>query len=118
MLPPTRDHLMSRTDDRFLTQLQARYRLASRKERTAILDGFVKTTGYHRRHAIALLNRDENEGKVPFGDPDATSSAPALVPATDEDPLHRRGRRRRTKYFRYTPQGKEKKSQTIAPANR
>ena len=44
---------MSRTDDRFLTQLQAR----SKKERTAILDGFVKTTGYHRKHTIAVLNR-------------------------------------------------------------
>jgi hypothetical protein len=36
---------MSRTDDRYLKQLQVRYRKASKKERTAILDEFVKTTG-------------------------------------------------------------------------
>jgi predicted N-acyltransferase len=32
---------MSRTDDKYLKQLQARYRKASRKERSAILDEFV-----------------------------------------------------------------------------
>jgi hypothetical protein len=47
---------MSRTDDKYLKQLQARYREASKKERSAILDEFVKTTGYHRKHAIGVLN--------------------------------------------------------------
>lgn len=47
---------MSRTDDKYLKQLQARYRKASKKERSAILDEFVKTTGYHRKHAIGVLN--------------------------------------------------------------
>jgi hypothetical protein len=47
---------VSRTDDKYLGQLQARYRKASRQERSAILDEFVKTTGYHRKHAIAVLN--------------------------------------------------------------
>jgi hypothetical protein len=47
---------VSRTDDKYLKQLQRRYRQASRKERTVILDEFVKTTGYHRKHAIAVLN--------------------------------------------------------------
>lgn len=47
---------MSRTDDKYLQQLQARYRKASREERSVILDEFVKTTGYHRKHAIAVLN--------------------------------------------------------------
>jgi hypothetical protein len=47
---------MGRTDDKYLRQLQARYRKARRKERSAILDEFVKTTGYHRKHAIAVLN--------------------------------------------------------------
>ena len=47
---------MSRTDDKYLKQLQARYREASKKERGAILDEFVKTTGYHRKHAIGVLN--------------------------------------------------------------
>jgi hypothetical protein len=47
---------MSRTDDKYLKRLQARYRKASRKERSVILDEFVKTTGYHRKHATAVLN--------------------------------------------------------------
>ena len=47
---------MSRTDDKYLKQLQARYRKASKKERSVILDEFVKTTGYHRKHAISVLN--------------------------------------------------------------
>jgi hypothetical protein len=36
---------MSRTDDRYLKQLQARYRKASKNEKTVILDEYVKTTG-------------------------------------------------------------------------
>lgn len=47
---------MSRTDDKYLKQLRARYRKGSKKERSTILDEFVKTTGYHRKHAIAVLN--------------------------------------------------------------
>jgi hypothetical protein len=48
---------MSRTDDTYLKQLQARYRKASRQEKTIILDEYVKTTGYHRKHATAVLRR-------------------------------------------------------------
>lgn len=57
---------MSRTDDKYLSRLQARYRKASRKERTAILDEFVKTTGYHRKHAISVLNgrRERVQGPI------------------------------------------------------
>jgi hypothetical protein len=47
---------MSRADDSYLNQLRVRYRQASKKERSIILDEFVKTTGYHRKHAIAVLN--------------------------------------------------------------
>jgi transposase InsO family protein len=47
---------MSRTDDKYLKQLQVRYRKASKKERSVILDEFVKTTGYHRKYAIGVLN--------------------------------------------------------------
>jgi hypothetical protein len=43
-------------EDKYLKQLRARYRQASRRERSTILDEFVKTTGYHRKHAIAVLN--------------------------------------------------------------
>jgi hypothetical protein len=57
---------MGRTDDKYLSRLQARYREASRKERTMILDEFVKTTGYHRKHAIAVLNgrRERVQGPI------------------------------------------------------
>jgi len=57
---------MSRTDDKYLKQLQARYRQANRRERSAILDEFVKTTGYHRKHAIAVLNgrRERVQGPI------------------------------------------------------
>jgi transposase InsO family protein len=57
---------MSRTDDKYLKQLQIRYRKASKKERTAILDEFVKTTGYHRKHATAVLNgrRERVQGPI------------------------------------------------------
>jgi hypothetical protein len=47
---------MSRTDEKYLSLLRTRYRKASKKEKSAILDEFVKTTGYHRKHATALLN--------------------------------------------------------------
>src|SRR5512141_2128604 len=39
----------------YLDQLRKRYSQASKKERTVILDEFVATSGYHRKHAIALL---------------------------------------------------------------
>jgi len=44
---------MSRRDEEYLELLRERYRKASRKERSAILDEFGKTTGYHRKYAIA-----------------------------------------------------------------
>ncbi len=47
---------MSRRDDKYLKQLQARYRPASSQEKSRILDGFAKTSGYHRKHATAVPN--------------------------------------------------------------
>jgi hypothetical protein len=57
---------MSRTDDKYLKQLQNRYCIASKTEKTLILDEFVKTTGYHRKHAIAVLNgrRERVQGPI------------------------------------------------------
>jgi hypothetical protein len=57
---------MSQVDDKYLELLRARYRAAGKKEKGAILDEFVKTTGYHRKHAIALLNgtRDYAQGVI------------------------------------------------------
>jgi hypothetical protein len=39
----------------FLEKLRERYAQATKKDRPSILDEFVATTGYHRKHAIALL---------------------------------------------------------------
>jgi hypothetical protein len=47
---------MSRVDDKYLKLLKARYCTASKKEKGEILDEFVRTTGYGRKYAIALLN--------------------------------------------------------------
>jgi len=57
---------MSQRDDSYLKQLQARYRRASKKEKTVILDECVKTTGYHGKHAITVLNgrKERVEGLV------------------------------------------------------
>ena len=57
---------MNQRDGTYLKQLQARYRRASKKEKTVILDEYVKTTGYHRKHAIAVLNgrRERVRGPV------------------------------------------------------
>lgn len=57
---------MSRIDGKYLEQLQSRYRKASKKERTTILDEVVKTTGYHRKYVIALLNgkRERVQGPI------------------------------------------------------
>lgn len=43
-------------DDKYLKKLEARYRVASKQEKTGILGEFVKTTGYHRKNPAAVLN--------------------------------------------------------------
>ena len=43
---------MSRVDDKYLKLLRTRYRAAGKKEKSAILDEFVKTAGYGRKYAI------------------------------------------------------------------
>jgi hypothetical protein len=57
---------MGRRDNTYLKQLQVRYRKASKKEKTVILDEYVKTTGYHRKHATAVLNgrRERIQGSI------------------------------------------------------
>jgi len=54
---------MGRTDDTYLRQLQARYRAASKKEKSRILEGFAKPTVYHRKHASAVLNWHHKQGR-------------------------------------------------------
>ncbi len=52
----------------FLTKLRERYRKARKKDRGKILDELVATTGYHRKHAIALLRgkRRHRNPKTPI----------------------------------------------------
>jgi hypothetical protein len=45
----------TKPNQEYLDQLRKRYAKASKKERTAILDEFVATSEYHRKHANALL---------------------------------------------------------------
>lgn len=55
----------------YLTKLRERYRKARKKARGKILDELVATTGYHRKHAIALLRgkRRHRNPKVPIRRP-------------------------------------------------
>ena len=63
---------MSRADDPYLRQLQARYHKANRKEKSCILDEFVKTTGYCIVSTQRLFSTvGDNGSLVPFGDPGA-----------------------------------------------
>ena len=50
-----------------LIKLRERYSKAQKKKRGEILDEFVATTGYHRKHAIALLRgkRHYRDPKIP-----------------------------------------------------
>ncbi len=52
----------------YLTKLRDRYRKARKKERGRILDELVATTGYHRKHVIALLRgkRRHRNPKTPI----------------------------------------------------
>ena len=52
--------------------LRARYGKANRQERSAILDEFGKTTGYHRKYTIGLLNGTRTHAKHPVRRPRRT----------------------------------------------
>lgn len=41
--------------------IKNRYRRASKREKNKILDEFTAATGYHRKHAIRVLGRQEKE---------------------------------------------------------
>ncbi len=41
----------------YISQLIKRYQNADKLEKQTILDEFVKTTGYHRKSAIRILNK-------------------------------------------------------------
>jgi hypothetical protein len=70
-----RDCIMSSKSKReYLEAIYLRYRRASRKNKTLILDEFCAACGYHRKHAIRLLHtfkrftqpKRKKRGKPPF----------------------------------------------------
>jgi hypothetical protein len=62
-----------------LTSFRRRYRAASRRERSGLLDELCKLTGYHRKYAIGLLNaREEKTTNRPRRPRRATYSQEAL----------------------------------------
>ena len=71
---------MSRVDDKYLELLRSRYRTASKKEKGVILDEFVKTTGYARKHAIALLNGKRDYVKEGIRRPRSRLYGAGLIP--------------------------------------
>jgi len=48
--------ISNETKKELLTALKRRYRLASKRDKTRIIDEFVAISGYHRKHAVRLLN--------------------------------------------------------------
>jgi hypothetical protein len=66
--------------EEYLNQLRKRYRKATKKQRGRILDELVETTGYHRKHAIALLR-----GKRQHRNPHVPIRHPRQRIYTDED---------------------------------
>ena len=60
---------MNQTDEKYLARLRARYRKASKKERSAILNEYVKTTGCHRKYATSLLRGKRKRGTGPIHRP-------------------------------------------------
>ena len=54
---------------KYLAALRKRYAKATKKERGKILDEYVKTTGYHRKHASAVLSGKRQRVKRPIRRP-------------------------------------------------
>lgn len=57
---------VKQSDDRYLKQLRARYGQATKKEKTAILDEYVKTTGRNRNYASGVLSGRRRTGQRPI----------------------------------------------------
>jgi hypothetical protein len=61
--------------------IRARYRAASRAEKTRILDEFCEVCGYHRKYAVRLLSaRERPEKRASRAGQASVYSAPGLVP--------------------------------------
>ena len=70
---------MSRVDDKYLKLLRERYSTSSKQEKSEILGEFVKTTGYGRKYAIALLNGKRNYVKGVIRRPRSVKYGPGLI---------------------------------------
>ena len=70
---------MSRVDAKYLELLRAHYRAVSKKEKGVILDEFVKTTGYGRKYAIAVLTAKRDYVKGPVRRPRMTTYTGGLI---------------------------------------
>ena len=55
-----------KTSKELIAAVGERYRAAPKVDKVRILDEFVSLTGYHRKHAIRVLN---GAGSVPVGVP-------------------------------------------------
>jgi hypothetical protein len=55
--------------DKYLDSLKTRYAKAIKKERGKILDEYVQTTHYHRKHAIAILSGQYQPAQRPIRRP-------------------------------------------------
>ena len=63
---------MNQPDAKYIASLRKRYAQATKKERSQILDEYVKTTDYNRKHAIAVLLGKRPRVKRPFRRPRST----------------------------------------------
>ncbi len=63
---------MNQSDNKYLVSLKKRYAKAGKKERGKILDEYVQTTGYHRKHAIVILNGTYQRRRRPIRRPRRT----------------------------------------------
>jgi hypothetical protein len=70
---------VSRVDDKYLKLLRERYSTSDKQEKSEILDEFVKTTGYGRKYAIALLNGKRNYVTGVIRRPRSVKYGPGLI---------------------------------------
>ncbi len=60
---------MRQPDEKYLNSLRKRYAKATKKQRAQILDEFVATTQYHRKHASAVLTGKRKRAPRPIRRP-------------------------------------------------
>ncbi len=63
---------MRQPDEKYLNSLRKRYAKATEKQRAQMLDEFVATTGYHRKHASAVLTGKRKRAPRPIRRPRQT----------------------------------------------